>query len=134
VKIMIIKGRGISKGVGRGEVLITKDPISFLGGVDPETGEIIDKENEKFGCSIAGKVLVFPRGKGSTVGSYVMLQLKKNGVAPVAIINEECETIVAVGAIISDIPLIDHLEKDPFKILKDGIVVKVDGGLGILEI
>ncbi|MCD6549410.1 DUF126 domain-containing protein [Candidatus Micrarchaeota archaeon] len=131
---MIIKGRGISKGVGRGEVLITKDPISFLGGVDPETGEIIDKENEKFGCSIAGKVLVFPRGKGSTVGSYVMLQLKKNGVAPVAIINEECETIVAVGAIISDIPLIDHLEKDPFKILKDGIVVKVDGGLGILEI
>ena len=134
MKIMIIKGRGISKGVGRGEVLITKDPISFLGGVDPETGEIIDKENEKFGCSIAGKVLVFPRGKGSTVGSYVMLQLKKNGVAPVAIINEECETIVAVGAIISDIPLIDHLEKDPFKILKDGIVVKVDGGLGILEI
>ncbi len=131
---MIIKGRGISKGVGRGEVLITKDPISFLGGVDPETGEIIDKENEKFGCSIAGKVLVFPRGKGSTVGSYVMLQLKKNGVAPVAIINEECETIVAVGAIISDIPLIDHLEKDPFKILKDGMVVRVDGSLEILEI
>ena len=60
---MIIKGRAISKGVGKGEVLITKDSISFLGGVDPKTGIIIDKENEAFGKSIAGKVLVFPRGR-----------------------------------------------------------------------
>ncbi|MCD6227190.1 DUF126 domain-containing protein [Candidatus Micrarchaeota archaeon] len=130
---MIIKGRAISKGVGKGEVLITKDSISFLGGVDPKTGIIIDKENEAFGKSIAGKVLVFPRGKGSTVGSYVILQLKKNGVAPVGMINIECETIVAVGAIIAEIPIVDKLEKNPFDILKNGMNIKINGNKGIVE-
>jgi len=131
---MIIKGRSISKGIGKGEILITKSPISFLGGVDPKTGIIIDKENEAFGKSIAGKVLVFPRGKGSTVGSYVMLQLKKNGVAPAAIINAETETIVAIGAIISDIPLVDRLEKDPFSEFKNEDVVTVNGTEGTVSI
>ena len=131
--MVIIKGRSISKGIGKGEVLLTKDPISFLGGVDPKTGEIADKENEAFGKNIRGKVLVFPRGKGSTVGSYVMLQLKKNGAAPAAIINMETETIVAVGAIISEIPLIDKLEKDPYTILKNGMIVTVNGTEGSIE-
>jgi len=130
---MIIKGRSISNGSGKGEVLITKSPISFLGGVDPKTGIIIDKENEAFGKSIAGKVLLFPRGKGSTVGSYILLQLRKNGVAPAAIINLETETIVAVGAIISNIPLVDKLEKDPYHILKDGQTAEVNGTEGIIS-
>jgi len=131
---MMIKGRSISKGVAKGEVLMAKEPISFLGGVDPKTGIIIDKGNSAFGKSVAGKVLVFPRGKGSTVGSYVMLQLKKNGVAPAAIINLETETIVAVGAIISGIPLVDRLEKDPYAILKDGQTITVNGKEGKIEI
>jgi predicted aconitase with swiveling domain len=131
---IVVKGRSISNGIGKGEVLMTKDPISFLGGVDPKTGIILDKENSAFGKSVAGKVLVFPRGKGSTVGSYVMLQLKKNGVAPAAIINLEAETIVAIGAIISGIPLVDRLEKDPYSVLKDGKAVVVDGNNGTLEI
>jgi hypothetical protein len=130
---MMIKGRSISKGIGKGEILIVKDPISFLGGVDPKTGAIIDKENEAFGKSIANKVLVFPRGKGSTVGSYVMLQLKKNGVAPAAIINIETETIVAVGAIISNIPLVDRLEKDPFSVFKNGDLITVNGTGGTVS-
>lgn len=130
----MIKGRSISKGVAKGEVLMAKEPISFLGGVDPKTGIIIDKGNSAFGKSVAGKVLVFPRGKGSTVGSYVMLQLKKNGVAPAAIINLETETIVAVGAIISGIPLVDRLEKDPYAILKDGQTITVNGKEGKIEI
>lgn len=131
---MIVKGRSISKGVAKGEVLMSKEPISFLGGVDPKTGIIIDKDSSAFGKSVAGKVLVFPRGKGSTVGSYVMLQLKKNGVAPIAIINLETETIVAVGAIISGIPLVDRLEKDPYIILKDGQIITVNGKEGKIEI
>jgi predicted aconitase with swiveling domain len=131
---MIIRGRAISKGIGKGDVLISKDPISFLGGVDAKTGIITDKENSAFGKSVAGKVLVFPRGKGSTVGSYVLLQLKKNGVAPAAIINLETETIVAIGAIISGIPLVDKLEKDPYSILKDGQKIAVNGNEGKIEI
>ncbi len=131
---MIIKGRKISKGVAEGEVLLSKDPISFLGNVDPETGEIVDPDHVLYGKSISGKVLVFPYGKGSTVGSYVIYQLIKNKVAPGAMINLDSEPIVAVGAIISEIPLVDRLEKDPYKILKDGDIVRVDGTHGSIEI
>ncbi|MCC7569857.1 DUF126 domain-containing protein [Candidatus Micrarchaeota archaeon] len=131
---MIVKGRSIAKGIGKGKVLLTKDPISFLGGVDPETGEIIDQENEAYGKFISGKILVFPRGKGSTVGSYVMLQLKKNGVAPAGIINLDSETIVAVGAIISEIPFVDKLERDPYEILKEDMEILIDGNQGLISL
>ncbi|MDD2655837.1 MAG: DUF126 domain-containing protein [Candidatus ainarchaeum sp.] len=123
---MIVKGRIISGGRARGPVLVTMDPISFLGSVDPKTGIVVESGHSLEGKSVAGRVLVFPRGKGSTVGSYVILQLKKNGVAPVAIINLDAETIIAVGAIISKIPMLDMLEKDPYEIFKDGMMVEVD--------
>lgn len=131
---MIIKGRKISRGVAEGEVLLSTDPISFLGNVDPESGKIVDPDHMLYGKSISGKVLVFPYGKGSTVGSYVIYQLHKNDVAPSAMINLDSEPIVAVGAIISEIPLVDRLEKDPYTLLKDGDIVMVDGNLGSIEI
>lgn len=130
---MEVKGRGISKGRASGEVLITGDPISFLGSIDSKTGQVVEKNHELERESIAGKVLVFPRGKGSTVGSYMILQLKKNGVAPAAIINLEAETIIAVGAIIAEIPLVDKLEKDPYDFLENGMKVEVDGTRGVVK-
>ena len=130
----IINGRSISRGIGSGEVLICKDAISFLGDIDPKTGICVAPNHAIEGKDITGKVLVFPQGKGSTVGSYVLLQLAKNGHAPAAMINLEAETIIVVGAIISKIPMIDKLEKDPFAVLKDGMVVKVDGDKGTLTI
>lgn len=130
----MIKGRTISRGLATGKVLMTKDPISFLGTVKPETGEIADPNHELYGKSVQDTVLVFPQGKGSTVGSYVIYRLKKNKTAPAAIINLECEPIVAVGAIISEIPLIDKLETDPYTILKDGDMVFVNGTEGFIEI
>jgi len=130
---MEIKGRIISKGIAKGPVLLSKDAISFLGGVDPKTGVIIEKGHYLEGKSITATVLVFPRGKGSTVGSYVMLQLKKNGKAPAAIINLEAEPIISVGAIVSRIPMLDKLEKDPFSIFKDGQILEVDANSGIVK-
>ena len=127
---MIVKGRVISRGNAKGPALVTMDPISFLGSVDPKTGIVIEKGHSLEGQSVAGRVLVFPRGKGSTVGSYVILQLKKNGVAPLAIINLEAETIIAVGAIISKIPMLDMLEKDMYSFLKTGMTVEVDAERG----
>jgi predicted aconitase with swiveling domain len=129
-----IKGRIISRGYARGEVLISSDPISFLGSVDPKTGVVVEEKHVLAGKSIKNRVLVFPHGKGSTVGSYVMYQLKKNGTAPVAIINLETEPIVAVGAIISEIPLIDRLESDPYEVLKDGDCVIVNGNEGYIQL
>ena len=127
---MIVKGRVISRGRAKGPALVTMDPISFLGSVDPKTGIVIEKGHSLEGQSVAGRVLVFPRGKGSTVGSYVILQLKKNGVAPLAIINLEAETIIAVGAIISKIPMMDMLEKNMYSFLKTGMTVEVDAERG----
>jgi predicted aconitase with swiveling domain len=127
---MMIKARGISKGNASGEALISKEAIGFLGGVDPKTGMVIEKGHPLEGKCVAGKVLIFPNGKGSTVGSYVMLQLAKNGKAPAAIINISAEPIIAVGAIISGIPMVDRPEKDIYKSLRDGQKVTVDGERG----
>jgi len=128
---MKLQGRKISSGKAEGEILYCKDPISFYGGVDPENGVVAEKGHCLEGKSIAGKVLVFPQGKGSTVGSYAIYRLKKAGKAPIAMINKECETIVAVGAIISEIPCVDHIEIEK---LKDKASVIVDADNGTVEL
>jgi len=112
---MELKGRIIYKGKAEAEALVTSMPISFYGGVDPNTGVVIEKGHELQGISVTGKVLVFPQGKGSTVGSYTLYRLKKNDVAPIAMINRECETIIAVGAIISEIPTVDKIDISKIK-------------------
>jgi len=122
---MIIKCRAIFKGNVKGEALVSPEAISFYGGVDPNTGIIIEKGHFLEGKSIKGKILIFPQGKGSTVGSYILYRLKKNGVAPLGIINRECDTVVAVGAIISEIPLVDKPNIDPIKNIKTGQIVEI---------
>ena len=119
---MELKGRIISKGKSEGEALATSQPISFYGGVDPNTGEIIEKGHELQGKNVKAKILVFPNGKGSTVGSYTLYRMKKNGNAPIGIINRECETIVAVGAIISEIPCVDKIDISK---IKTGDIVRI---------
>lgn len=123
---MELKGRIISKGIAEGEALTTTQPISFYGGVDPETSEILEKGHELQGKRIKGKILVFPTGKGSTVGSYTLYRLKKGGIAPAGIINRECETVVAVGAIISEIPCVDEVDISK---IKTGDTVRIENGV-----
>jgi uncharacterized protein len=106
----ILRGRVIVGGNASGLALVSDRPISFLGGVDPETGRIVEPSHPLEGRSVAGRVLVFPTGKGSTVGSYILYRLAKAGLAPAAIVNAESEPIVAVGALIAGIPMIDHVD------------------------
>jgi predicted aconitase with swiveling domain len=103
-------GRAVFSGEAKGRALVSLAPIGFLGGVDPETGKVIEPDHPLQGQSIAGKVLVFPTGKGSTVGSYTLYRLARNGLGPVGIINARSEAIVAVGAIISEIPMVDQVQ------------------------
>jgi len=110
-----LKGRIIYKGKAEGEALVTSQPISFYGGVDPATGVIIEKGHELQGQSVKDKILVFPTGKGSTVGSYTLYRMKKNDTAPAGMINNECETVVAVGVIISEIPCVDKIDISKIK-------------------
>lgn len=129
---MVIKARNIGKGIGKGELIVSSEPISFLGGVDPETGTVIDPNHELKGKIIKDKVLFIPGGKGSTVGSYVIFQMKKNNTAPKAIICIEAEPIIATGAIMSDIPMVDSPEDT--KELVNGVSVEVDGNSGTITI
>jgi len=131
---MRIRGRIISKGIAMGEAIVSKKKFSFLGDVDVDTGVVVAKDSDIYGESIAGKIFVFPAGRGSTVGTYVLLRMKKRGTAPKAIINVETEPIIAVGAIIADIPLIDRLETDPLETIKTGDVVEVNAIEGWVEV
>ena len=130
----IIKCRKISRGQAQGKVIISSDPLSFLGGVDPQTGDITDRQHELYQQNISDQILVIPSGKGSTVGSYVIYQMAKNKTAPLAIVALEAEPIIATGAIMASIPMVDQPEENVLKILKKGNRVEVDADTGIIKI
>ncbi len=121
---LTFKARTIKAGRAEGPALVSPAPIGFLGGVDPDTGVVLESGHPLQGRSVKGSVLVFPTGKGSTVGSYTILRLAKSGAGPVAIVNAESEAIVAVGAIISDIPMVDRVDISQ---INEGDWIVVDG-------
>ena len=127
---MRLHGRSIYRGTAQGEALVTLQPISFFGGINPETGIVVERGHPLEGHCITGKVLVFPTGKGSTVGSYTLYRLKMNGRAPLAILNAECETIIAVGCIIAEVPCVDQL---PIHKIPPGSIVLIDGNIVSIE-
>lgn len=127
---MILNGRGISKGLTEGEVLMLQQPFSFLGGVDPKTG-LLSGTSGAEGQDITGRVFAFPWGKGSTVGSYTILQLRKEKRLPAAIINQRAETIVATGAVMAKVPMVDRID---LSLLRNGDRVAVDGERGAVDL
>jgi len=131
--VIEFKGRSISKGCAKGKALVSKKPISFYGGVDPETGVIVEKEHDLEGKCIANRILVFPWGKGSTVGSYIIYRLVKRGLGPKAIVNVVAEPIVAIGAIISNIPMVDKVDERIFEVISNDDLIEVNGDLGIIR-
>ena len=126
-----LKGRGISAGRCKGLALVSTKPLSFLGGVDYNSGVVIEKGQDLNGQSIKDRVLCFPSGHGSTVGSYVLYSLVKKGCGPKAIVNQVADTVVVVGAIIAGIPMIDKID---IRKIATGDVVEVDGGKGTVKI
>lgn len=128
---MILYGRTIFPGKVQATALVTRQGISFFGGIDPETGVVVEKNHELEGQSVSGKILVFPTGKGSTVGSYTLFRLKKNLLAPAAMLNNNCETITVVGCIIAEIPCLDQVDIIQ---ITTGDLLLVDAGNGTVEI
>jgi uncharacterized protein len=108
--VTVLTGRVIRAGQVCGVALFSPAPISFYGGVDPDSGVVTEAGHPLQGQSIAGKVLVFPRGKGSTVGSYAIYRMARTGTAPLAMVLAECEPIVAIGAIMADLPVVDRVD------------------------
>ena len=131
---IILKGHKVCGGKAEGEALVTREPISFLGGVNPLTGIVTDKNHEISGASVTGKILIFPEEKGSSAGAYQLYEMVRCHTAPGGMINLRAGPIVAVGAIISDIPIVDRLEPDPFELIETGDWVSIDADKGIVKI
>jgi len=131
---IVLKGHKVAKGKAEGEALVTRTPISFFGGVNPETGLVTDKSHELNGKSIAGKILIFPEEKGSSGGAYQLYEMVRCNTAPKGLINLRAGAIVAVGAIISNIPMADKLEPGPFEVIKTGDWVYLDADEGIVRV
>lgn len=125
------KGRVIVEGHCKAEALVSTEPISFLGGIDPADGKIIVKGHDLCGKCVKDKILCFPHGHGSTVGSYVLYSLAKKSLAPKAIVNQTADPVVVVGAIIADIPMIDQID---IKQIRTGDMVEVNACDGFVKI
>jgi hypothetical protein len=125
-RVIRLSARIVKAGAAEGKALVSHVPIGFLGGVDPETGLVIEPEHPLTGCSVAGRVLIFPTGKGSTVGSYTIYRLARNGLAPAAIVNAEADPVVAVGAVIAEIPMVDQVDLSPIQ-TGDWVVIDEEG-------
>jgi len=137
---IIIKCRSVVGGFAEGEALVTNQPISFWGGLDPKSGLIVDKRHELWGKNVSGKILIFPYGRGSVSGTTVLLEAIRCDKAPKAIINIETEPIIAVAAVLAEkiygktVPIVDRPEVNPIDVIKTDDIVKVDATAGIIEV
>jgi predicted aconitase with swiveling domain len=107
---LMLQGRKIVDGQVEGPALVTQEPLSFMGSINPKTGVVIERGHELEGQCLQGKILVFPCSKGSTGGSYMLYDVVKNGVGPLGIVNIDAESVVVIGAIVADLPMIDQID------------------------
>ncbi|MBT3764431.1 MAG: DUF126 domain-containing protein [Rhodospirillaceae bacterium] len=131
---LVLTGRKIVKGKAKGEAVVTKEAISFNGGVDNMTGIVTEPGHELEGVNIAGKVLVFLTGKGSTGGSYRIYDMVSRGTAPVAFVQVIPEGVTTIGAIIADIPIVAELDQDPTQAIRNGDFIDLDADAGIVTV
>ncbi len=131
---MILKGKTVKKGKVEGVAIVSQRPFSFLGDLDVNTGKVVPKGHDIEGQSIAGKIFVFSTGKGSTVGPNVAYQAKQLGNAPIGMICLEVEPVMAMVAIMNDIPMVHKLDGNPLEIITTGDFVKMDATKRIVEV
>jgi predicted aconitase with swiveling domain len=131
-------GKALVDGAATGTALTTDTPLSFWGGVDPHTGEVIDRRHPLEGEIIGGRILVLPCGKGSCSASGVLLESISNGTAPAGIIVSEVDPILGLGAILGNellgriVPVV-LLEKDECASITSGASVRILAG-GTVEL
>jgi uncharacterized protein len=130
----ILHGRKVVGGVAEGEALVTRQSISGWGGVDPMTGTIIELRHELRGQSFKDKVLVFPGAKGSSGWSAIFHMARRANVRPMAMVFNEMTTKVALGAVVTRVPSVTELDRDPLDVIETGDWVRVDGDAGTVEV
>jgi predicted aconitase with swiveling domain len=127
----VIVGRAVVEGEAEGEALVTNEALSFWGGYDFHTGEIIDRHHPLAGVRAAGRILAVPFSKGSSTTTAVLLEAVRAGTAPAAIITTGVDSFFALASIVADVmyaksfPVI-ALEPDDFAVLRTGMRVTID--------
>lgn len=127
---LLLHGRGLGGGVVEAAALVTREAISGWGGVEPRQGLIIESRHELVGQSFAGKVLVFPGAKGSSGWSGMFHMARLMGSAPAAMIFTTMNTKIALGVVVTHVPAVTDLDRDPFEVIRTGDLVRVDGDSG----
>jgi predicted aconitase with swiveling domain len=130
----ILRGRSVVGGVAEGEALVTREAISGFGGIDSSSGEVVEVRHELRGQSFKGKVLVFPGAKGSSGWASHFQSTRLKGAAPLAMIFNKMSTKMALGAVVTRVPAVTDLDRDPIEVIRSGDWVKVDGTNGVVEI
>ncbi len=146
--MITLHGRTVVPGYAEGEALVSPEPISGWGGIDPATGTIIEPRHALRGASFAGKVLVFPSAKGSSGWSGFFQSTRLLGTAPVAMVIARISTNTApvamvitristksaLGAVVTRVPALTDLDQDPCLIIRTGDWVRVDATHGLIEV
>ncbi len=130
----VLRGRTVVPGVVEAEALVTRDPISGWGGVDPRNGTVIETRHELRGQSFAGKVLVFPGAKGSSGWSAQFHVARVMGTVPAAWLFNQMSTKIALGAVVSHSPAMTDFDQDPLEVIRTGDWVRVDATAGIVTV
>ena len=133
-RIRVFEGRQVIKGHVQGKALVTRERISFFGGVDPATGTVTERGHELEGISLAGKILVYPGGKGSTGATYSLYNMAAQKTAPLAIISPQVDNVTVVGAVLGKISSVDRIAAEFFETVKSGQWIEVDGDSGIVRL
>jgi predicted aconitase with swiveling domain len=134
----LLQGRCVVAGTAAGPALVSAQPISLWGGLDPRTGEIIDRRHDRTRQVVTGRVLLYPHGRGSSTGSAILLEAIRAGTAPAAIVNLATDPIAALGAIVADelygrtVPIVVLTASD-FASIRDGDHVSIapDGAVRV---
>jgi predicted aconitase with swiveling domain len=130
----LFQGRSICTGFAEGEALVTKQGISFWGGVDPTTGTVTEVNHELCGAKLTDKILVLPALKGSAGGMWIIIRLARNKTGPKAIVVPKADTILVGSVIMAGIPTVDALSVNPLEKFRNGDWLKVDGASGTVEL
>ena len=135
-KKIVLKGHKGIGGVAEGEAIVSQEPISWYADLDKVTGEVTSKVTlpELYGMNFAGKILVFPTGKGGIFSPQLMADLASRGLGPKAMVNVWAHPVFVVAAQWANIPLVDRLDENPCKVIETGDWVKVDAPKGIVEV
>lgn len=122
----VYKCHKISEGRAEGKIIISKDDVMFYL-IEPDTGKVIEPAHDLCGKIIAKKILMFPSGKGSSVvQADGLFQLMKHNNQPLAMIVERAETVLVTSAILFEVPMVDQVDPEFYKDIKDGDMVIVD--------